>query len=83
MLIAKSKNKFFLKPIFLMLIAKSRKFLLVEGKVKIADTYGNILETDKASYDKANEIIITHNNTKLILEDYNNSYFKLFKPELF
>ena len=30
---------------------------------------GNILLSDKASYDKINEIIITYDNTELILEE--------------
>ena len=29
----------------------------------------NVLLTDKASYDKINELIVTHNNTELILKE--------------
>ena len=46
---------------------KSKEFLLAEGEVQIADIDGNILKTGRATYDKINEIITTHNYTELIL----------------
>ena len=47
---------------------KSKEFLQAEGNVRITDTDGNILKTEKATYDKINELIITYDNTELILE---------------
>ena len=47
---------------------KSKEFLLAEGEVKIVDKDGNILKTDKATYDKINEKIVTYNNTRSKVE---------------
>ena len=51
---------------------KLREFLLAEGNVKISDLEGNILITDKATYDKKNNIIITYDNTELIIKSKDN-----------
>ena len=48
---------------------KLREFLLAEGRVKITDIEGNILTADRATYDKINNVIITYDNTELILKE--------------
>ena len=46
--------------------------MLIEGAVEILDIDGNILKTDKATYDKKNEVVNTYEHSELILkEGYN------------
>ena len=42
---------------------------MAEGNVKIIDEEGNVIKTDKATYDKKNEIILTYKNTELNLKE--------------
>ena len=42
---------------------------MAEGKVKIIDNEGNILKTEKATYNKIKEKILTYNNTEVTLKD--------------
>ena len=49
-----------------------KRFLIAEGNVTVDDISGNILKTNKATYDKIKELIITFDDTDLILkEGYN------------
>tara|TARA_B110001454_G_scaffold161540_1_gene151009 strand:+ start:181 stop:579 length:399 start_codon:yes stop_codon:yes gene_type:complete len=48
---------------------KSKEFLTAEGKVVINDIDGNILNTNKATIDKINGIIVTYDNSELILKE--------------
>ena len=46
---------------------KSIDHFLAQGNVQITDTKRNIITTDKAVYDQAKEVIITYENSELIL----------------
>ena len=63
---------------------KLTEYLLAEGSVKFIGVDGSIITTNKATYDKINELIVTYDDSELILNDSyklqgkNISYYRTF-----
>ena len=50
--------------------------MLAEGNVKVIDKEENILLSKKASYDKINGLIITYENTELVLKEWLQTFYQ-------